>query len=61
MQVDAHAGLLHDAILQWAIGLNLTLAEGGSPYDGMHISQNIINLTFSGWTLELVIVAYIIT
>ena len=52
-QVDVHAGLLHDAILQWAIGVNLTLSEGYPANNGTRVSQNIFNLTFSGGLMGL--------
>ena len=48
--MDAHAGLLHDAVLMWAIAANLTLSQGGSATnDGLNITKNIYNLTFQGW------------
>ena len=39
---------VHDAILQWAYGVNQTLEQGNSPDDGYKITQNIINMTFEG-------------
>ena len=56
--MDAHAGLLHDAILQWAIGVNLTLSQGYPANDGTRVSQNIFNLTFSGWLIGLHYIPY---
>ena len=44
------AGFVHDAVLQWAYGVNLTLAAGHSPDDGFKVSKNIFNMTFEGIT-----------
>ena len=41
-------GFLHDAILQWAYGVNKSLQQGHPPDDGFSITKNIINMTFEG-------------
>ena len=41
-------GLLHDAVLIWAYGVNRTLEEGGVPDDGINITKNVFNLYFDG-------------
>ena len=47
-QVDVHAGLLHDAVLQWAYGVNKTLQKGGDYNDGVSVASNITNMTYPG-------------
>ena len=39
---------MHDAVLQWAYGVNMTLAQGYPPNDGFKVTENIFNLTFQG-------------
>ena len=41
-------GLVHDAVLIWAYGVNRTLEQGGAPDDGVNISKNIFNTRFNG-------------
>lgn len=41
-------GLIHDSVLMWAYGVNKTLENGNSPYDGVKVTENIYNLTFTG-------------
>ncbi len=41
-------GSLHDAVLQWAYGVNKTLEQGYSPNNGLKVTENIFNLVFSG-------------
>ena len=43
-------GLVHDAVLMWAYGVNRTLERGGAPDDGETIASNIFNLSFQGIT-----------
>ena len=45
-----NAGYLHDAVLQWAYGVNKTIEQGYPPDDGFRITQNIINMTYEGIT-----------
>ena len=40
--------MVHDAVLQWAYGVNLTLAQGHRPDDGFKVTENIFNLSFQG-------------
>ena len=42
--------MAHDAVLQWAYGVNSTLEKGQQPDDGATITSNIINSTFKGIT-----------
>ena len=49
------AGYIHDAVLQWAHGVNRTLEQGFPPDDGIRVTQNIFNLTFDGVTGKVVI------
>lgn len=44
------AGMVHDAVLLWAYGVNATIQQGYSPDDGLRVSANIINTTFQGLT-----------
>ena len=37
---------LYDAVLIWAYGVNRTLAQGLSPDNGFHVTENIKDLTF---------------
>ena len=46
---------IHDAVLQWAYGVNKTVEQGYSPDDGFRITQNILNLQFEGMTGPVVI------
>ena len=48
-------GLIHDAVLQWAYGVNKTMEQGHAPDDGFKITQNIINMTFEGITGSVII------
>ena len=48
-------GHVHDAVLQWAYGVNKSLEEGNSPDDGFIITQNIFNLVFEGISGNVVI------
>ena len=48
LQIDPHAGMLHDAVVQWGYGVNKTLEEGGRVDDGLAVTKNIINLTYEG-------------
>ena len=41
-------GLLHDAVLIWAYGVNRTLREGGVPDHGINITKNIFNMVIDG-------------
>ena len=41
-------GLVHDAVLQWAYGVNTTVEQGFPPDDGLKVTENIINMTFEG-------------
>ncbi len=41
---------MHDAVLQWAYGVNKTLEQGYQPDDGERVTQNILNLQFEGIT-----------
>lgn len=43
-------GMVHDAVLAWAYGVNKTLEQGYPPNDGLRVTQNIFNLTFEGIT-----------
>ena len=43
-------GLLYDAVLLWAYGVNKTLEQGYPPDDGTIVTKNIINTTFQGIT-----------
>ncbi len=43
-------GFIHDAVLQWAYGVNKTLQQGYSPNDGVRITKNILNTSFKGIT-----------
>ena len=45
-----HAGFVHDAVLQWAYGVNKTLEQGFAPDDGFKITENIFNMQFDGIT-----------
>ena len=47
--------MVHDAVLQWAYGVNKTLEQGYPPDDGFRITQNIINMTFEGITGKVAI------
>ncbi len=40
--------MLFDAILTWAYGVNLSLADGGTIDGGLNITNKIFNLTFEG-------------
>ena len=42
--------MVHDAVLQWAYGVNKSLTQGLPPDDGYQITQNIFNSTFEGIT-----------
>lgn len=53
LQVDAHAGMLHDALLMWAYGVNKTLQQGAAANDGINVTRNIFNLTFEGTFLNI--------
>ena len=41
-------GLVHDAVLIWAYGVNRTLERGGVPDDGVSIANNSFNTFFQG-------------
>ena len=59
LQVDIHAGLLHDAILAWAYGVNKTIGADLSKVDnGRAITSNIINMTFNGRVMNVEIYLY---
>ena len=45
-QRNVFTGLIHDAVLMWAYGVNRTLESGGAPDDGETIANNIFNLSF---------------
>ncbi len=47
--------MIHDAVLQWAYGVNKTLQQGYGVNDGFMITNNIINMTFQGITGTVVI------
>ncbi len=49
------SGFIHDAVLQWAYGVNRTIEQGFPPDDGFMVTQNIINRTFQGITGSVVI------
>jgi atrial natriuretic peptide receptor A len=53
--IDVHAGLLHDAVLMWAYGVNKTLEAKGHVDDGTTIANMIFNLTFPGVSGQVVI------
>ncbi len=42
--------MIHDAVLQWAYGVNKTLEQGFPPDHGLRVTQNIFNLRFEGIT-----------
>ena len=51
---------MYDAVLMWAYGVNLTLEQGGSPDDGVAVTNNIINhVTFEGITGKVSIHKYV--
>ena len=52
-QVDVHAGMLHDAVLAWAYGVNATLAQGGRADDGVSVAGNIFNSMFEGMLAQV--------
>ena len=54
-QLFVFAGLVHDAVLAWAHGVNKTLEQGYAPNDGYVIIENIFNSTFEGITGTVVI------
>ncbi len=43
-------GFIHDAVLQWAYGVNKTLQQEYPPNDGVRITMNILNTSFKGIT-----------
>lgn len=48
-------GLMHDAVLMWAYGVNKTLQQGFDPNNGVKVTQNIYNMTFEGVTGPVII------
>ena len=40
--------MVYDVALQWAYGVNITLAQGHRPSDGFKVTENIFNLSFHG-------------
>ena len=43
LQVDVHAGFLHDAVLMWAYAMNMSLAAGEDGTNGLDVNARIIN------------------
>ena len=41
-------GNIHDAVLQWAYGVNRTLQQGYGPDNGFQVTKNILNYEFEG-------------
>lgn len=57
IQVDVHAGMLYDALLLWAYGVNKTIEDNASYVDdGKKITQKILEgITFNGMLLMILI------
>ena len=51
-------GFVHDAMLQWAYGVNKSLEKGQSPDDGVSVTNNILNLTYQGITGKVAVNQY---
>nr|XP_006816519.1 PREDICTED: atrial natriuretic peptide receptor 1-like [Saccoglossus kowalevskii] len=49
--VNSFVGAFHDAVILYALALNETLEEGGSPRDGKTITAKMWNRTFEGETI----------
>ena len=43
-------GMVHDAVLAWAYGVNKTVESGFSPNDGIKVTENVNSLAFEGVT-----------
>ncbi|KAL3836855.1 hypothetical protein ACJMK2_022266 [Sinanodonta woodiana] len=54
-EVAIHAGLLHDAIYLYAMGLDTVLGHGGTVQNGSMIIDALINTSFSGMTGKVII------
>ncbi len=50
LTLEVVSGYVHDAVLQWAYGVNRTVHQGFPPDDGFKVTKNIINMTFEGIT-----------
>lgn len=42
------AGLLHDAVLLWALAINHTVRRGENPKDGVAVTRNIQRVLVKG-------------
>ncbi len=52
------SAFVHDAVLQWAYGVNKSMEQGYPPDDGFRVTQNIFNMEFEGATGTVVIDQY---
>ena len=48
-------GLIHDAVVLWAYGVNKTLEQGLAPDDGKAVLSNLIHTRFEGVTGSIAI------
>ena len=52
-QGDKYSPFLHDAVMIYAIGLNITINTGGNVSDGATVARNMRGVTFRGMKVRL--------